>query len=83
VVDGDDVSVIGTRFDGLYLPPPSRPENPVSAKTLVIPTSEYAHGRNVMLITARAVYTVALRKPVEQRPEWTWAAMEIVSKTPR
>jgi hypothetical protein len=30
VVDGIDVSTIGTRFDGIYLPPPSRPENPVS-----------------------------------------------------
>ena len=83
VVDGIDVSTIGARFDGLYLPPPSRPDNPVSMKTLVIPTSEYAHGRSVILITARSVYTVALHKAFEQRPEWTWAAIEIVAKTAR
>lgn len=83
VVDGIDVSTIGSRFSGLYLPPPSRPENPVSMKTLIIPTSEYGHGRRVILITARSVYTVALNKAFEQRPEWTWAAIEIVGKTPR
>jgi hypothetical protein len=83
VVDGIDVSTIGTRFDGIYLPPPSRPENPVSMKTMIIPTSEYAHGRNVVLITTRSVYTVALHKAFEQRPEWTWAAVEIVSKIGR
>jgi hypothetical protein len=83
VVDGIDVSTIGARFDGLYLPPPSRPDNPVSMKTLIIPTSEYAHGRNVVLITPRCVYTVALHKAFEQRPEWTWAAIEIVAKIAR
>jgi hypothetical protein len=83
VVDGIDVSTIGSRFSGVYLPPPSRPENPVTGKSLIIPTSEYAHGRSVVLITARSVYTVALGKAYEQRPEWTWAAIEIVAKTAR
>ena len=52
VVDGIDVSTIGERFDGLYLPPPSRPDKPLAAKTLIVPTSEYADGRHVILITA-------------------------------
>jgi hypothetical protein len=78
VVDGVDVSTIGERFDGLYLPPPSRPDRPLAAKTLVVPSSEYGEGRNVILITTRSVYTVALREPLERHPDWTWVAIDIV-----
>ena len=83
IVDGVDVSTIGERFDGLYLPPPSRPDRPLAAKTLVIPTSEYGAGRNIILITTRTVYTVALREPLERHPDWTWAAIDIVNRTAR
>ena len=51
VVDGIDVSTIGARFDGLYLPPPSRPDKPLAVKTLIVPTQEYSEGRNVILTT--------------------------------
>ena len=61
VVNGIDVSTIGARFDGLYLPPPSRPDKPLAVKTLIVPTQEYAEGRNVLLTTGRSVYTVAMR----------------------
>ena len=83
IVDGVDVSTVGERFDGLYLPPPSRPERPLAARTLLIPTSEYAAGRNVILITTRTVYTVALREALERHPDWTWAAIDIVDRTAR
>ena len=73
VVDGIDVSTMGARFHGLYLPPPSRPDKPLSVKTLIVPTQEYAEGRNVILTTGRSVYTVALRHLVEQRADWSWA----------
>ena len=56
----------------LYLPPPSRPDKPLSVKTLIVPTQEYSEGRNVILTTGRSVYTVALRHLVEQRAEWSW-----------
>src|SRR5437667_338777 len=46
VVDGLDISTMGQRFDGLYLPPPSRPDKPLTTKTLIVPTSEYAEGRH-------------------------------------
>src|SRR6185369_11418110 len=36
VVDGIDVSTLGERIDGLYLPPPSRPGKPIVAKSVVI-----------------------------------------------
>ena len=49
VVNGIDMSTIGARFEGLYLPPPSRPDKPLSVKTLIVPTSEYADGRHVIL----------------------------------
>jgi hypothetical protein len=52
VVDGIDISTIGARFDGLYLPPPSRPDKPLMVKTIIVPTAEYADGRNVMLTRA-------------------------------
>jgi hypothetical protein len=53
VVNGIDVGTIGARFDGLYLPPPSRPDKPLSVKTLIVPTSEYSDGRSVVLMTGR------------------------------
>jgi len=83
IVDGVDVSTIGERFDGLYVPPPSRPDRPLGAKTLIIPTSEFGAGRNVVLITTRTVYTVALREPLERHPEWTWVAIDVVERKAR
>lgn len=82
-VNGIDVSTIGARFEGLYLPPPSRPDKPLSVKTLVVPTAEYADGRQLILATDRSVYTVALKNLVEQRSEWSWAAIQIVEKRMR
>jgi len=81
-VNGVDVSVMGTRFDALYLPAPSRPERPLTVKTLIVPTSEYADGRNLILTTGHSVYTIALRHLVEQRAEWSWAAFQIIDKKP-
>jgi hypothetical protein len=83
ILDGIDVSTMGARFHGLYLPPPSRPDKPLSVKTLIIPTQEYSEGRTVTLTTGRSVYTVALRHLVEQRAEWSWAAIQIVEKKSR
>jgi hypothetical protein len=83
VVDGFDISTIGARFDGLYLPPPSRPDKPLAVKTLIVPTSEYSEGRKLILSTGRSVYTVALRQLVEQRAEWSWCAIQIVGKSAR
>jgi hypothetical protein len=83
VVDGIDVSTIGARFHGLYLPPPSRPDKPLAVKTLIVPTQEYSDGRNVILTTGRSVYTVALRQLVEQRADWSWATIQIVEKKSR
>ena len=83
VVNGLDLSTMGERFEGLYLPPPSRPDKPLGMKTVIVPTSEYAEGRNVLLTTARSVYTVSLRHLVEQRPDWSWATIQIVDKTTR
>jgi hypothetical protein len=83
VVDGVDVSTIGERFDGLYLPPPSRPKQPLAAKSLVIPTSEYAGERSIVAITSETVYTVVLRELIEQHSDWSWVAIEIVNRTAR
>ena len=83
VVNGIDVASMGARFDALYLPPPSRPDKPLAVKTLIVPTSEYSEGRNVILTTGRSVYTVAFRSLVEQRAEWSWAAIQILEKKAR
>ena len=83
IVNGIDVSTMGARFDGLYLPPPSRPDKPLAVKTLIVPTSEYIEGRNIILTTGRSVYTVALRQLVEQRADWSWVAIQIVEKKPK
>ena len=83
VVNGIDVASLGARFDALYLPPPSRPDKPLAVKTLIVPTSEYSEGRSVILTTGRSVYTVAFRSLVEQRAEWSWAAIQILEKKAR
>ncbi len=83
VVDGLEMSTMGERFGGLYLPPPSRPDKPLAMKTLIVATSEYAEGRNVVLTTANSVYTVAFRHLVEQRPDWCWATIQIIEKQAR
>ena len=50
---------------------------------MIVPTHEYAEGRKVILMTGRSIYTVALRQLVEQRADWSWAAIQIVEKMPR
>ena len=82
-VDGADAPGLGPRFDALYLPPPSRPDKPLSARTLIVPTHEYREGRRLVLATGRTVYTIALRQVVEQRADWTWVAMQILERNPR
>jgi hypothetical protein len=83
VVNGLDLSTMGERFAGLYLPPPSRPDKPLAMKTVIVPTSEYQEGRNVLLTTTHSVYTVSMRHLVEQRPDWSWATIQIVEKKAR
>ena len=83
IIDGLDLSTMGDRFEGLYLPPPSRMDKPLTMKTLIVPTSEYAEGRNIILTTTNSVYIVAFRHLVEQRPDWSWATIQIVEKTAR
>jgi len=83
VIDGLDLSTLGERFEGLYLPPPSRPDKPLAMKTLIVPTNEYQEGRNVILTTTNSIYTVAFRYLVEQRPDWSWATIQIIEKQPR
>ncbi len=83
VVNGFDASMLGPRIDGLYLPPPSRPDKPLVVKTVIVPTHEYAEGRKVILMTGRSIYTVALRQLVEQRADWSWVAISIIEKLPR
>ncbi|HTS20742.1 MAG TPA: hypothetical protein VMN79_02930 [Casimicrobiaceae bacterium] len=83
VVDGLDLSTMGERFEGLYLPPPSRPDKPLAMKTLIVPTPEYAEGRHVILTTANSVYTLSFKHLVEQRPDWSWATVQIMEKHAR
>jgi len=83
VVDGVDLSTIGERFDGLYLPPPSRPRQPLAAKSLVIPTSQYGGGRRVVVITGETVYSVVLRELIERHADWSWVAVDIADRTTR
>lgn len=82
VVNGLEVATMGSRFDGLYLPPPSRPDKPLAVKTLIVPTQEYSDGRSVILMTGRSIYTVA-RRLVEQRPDWSWATIQVLEKKSR
>jgi hypothetical protein len=83
VVNGIEVSTVGARFNGIYLPPPSRPDKPLAVKTLIVPTQDYSEGRQLLLTTGRSVYTMVLRHLIEQRADWSWAAVQIVEKKSR
>jgi len=50
---------------------------------VIVPTHEYSEGRKIILTTGRSIYTVALRQLVEQRADWSWAAIQILEKKPR
>jgi len=52
-------------------------------KSIIVPTAEYADGRNVILTTGRSVYTIVLRHLIEQRAEWSWCAIQISEKKSR
>jgi hypothetical protein len=81
VVDGIDMSTRGARFDGLYLTPPSRLDTRISMRTLIIPTSEYFEGRNVILSTTRSNYTVTLGPAIDQHADWSWVTMQVAGKS--
>ena len=83
VVDGIDISTVGTRFEGLYLMPPSRLDTRLAARTLIIPASEYFEGRHVVLTTAHSNYAVTLGHVIDQRADWSWVTMEVSAKAAR
>ena len=83
VVDGIDISTRGSRFDGLYLMPPTRLDTRLAMRTLIIPTSEYFEGRNVILSTANSNYSVTLGAVIDQHADWTWATMHVAGKSAR
>jgi hypothetical protein len=37
----------------------------------------------VLLASANSVYTISMRHLVEQRPDWSWATIQIVEKKAR
>ena len=83
VVNGIDVSTIGARFDGLYLPPPSRPDKPLAVKTLIVPTAEYTEGRSSMLHDGPIGLHRRDAPPRRAARRMVWAAIQIVEKRPR
>ena len=82
-VEGLDTAMLGPAIDAIYLPPPSRHHNPVLAKSVILPAVDYSAGRELLLMTPRSIYTIALRNVVEQRGEWCWATLSIVAKEAR
>ena len=92
VVNGFDASMLGPRIDGLYLPPPSRPDKPLVVKTVIVPTHEYAEGRKVILLFTDFTWAAALAPAVRPilrgsrcvppapgiRPSWTSGSPRIV-----
>jgi hypothetical protein len=79
VVDGVDYSTRGARFVGLYLPLTS----PVAVRTLVVPSSEYSEGGEVILDSGPSEYTIRFRHVVEQGADWSRVAVQVVSKVPK
>jgi cyclic-di-GMP-binding protein len=76
VVDGIDLATLGKRFVGLYLAASS----PLAARTLVIPSFEYAEGLELTLDTGPSVYTVRLGDVIEQAADWCQIAIQVVAK---
>ncbi len=74
------VSIIAERVVALAL---AARRGPREDTGIVVDGFEYSEGRKLILTTGRSVYTVALRHLVEQRAEWSWAAIQIVDKHAR
>ena len=79
VVDGVDLSTLGQRFVGLYLPASS----PLSIRTLIVPASEYAEGSEVALDSGPSIYTIRFRNVVERGADWCQVAIQTVAKQPK
>jgi hypothetical protein len=82
VVDGVDISTLGTRFPGLYLKPSAALADAPQLRTLIIPTAEHVEGRNLLLATAKSIYAVTLSRLIDQRADWSWVTIQIAARAP-
>jgi hypothetical protein len=79
--DGSDMSdAQPDRFIGLFLPEGSGPAK--SIKTLLMPSSEYAHGRVMTMLSTSKETAIRLREPLEQQADFVRAAYEAINEGP-
>ena len=76
-VDGVDVSTRGSGFQGLYLSPQEHARF-LPVRSLILPASEFAPGRNLTINVGAEVHDIRLFAPLEQSKDWVWTAFDIV-----
>ncbi len=74
-VDGEDTTVSGRSFHGLFLALRKR-EADSSVQSLIVPAAEYQPTKRLALIAARTTNPVRFGRLLEQQPEWVWATVE-------
>lgn len=77
-VDGEQTTVNGRTFAGLFLELRKRRTDP-PVHSLMVPAFEYQPSRRLKLQTLRAMTPVRLGRLLEQQPDWVWAAIEPLS----
>lgn len=79
-VDGIDVSVGNACFPVLYLPPRDDGHS-APMHSVILPASEFAPGRSIVLGIDGASRNILLNAPLEQHEDWVWAGLELAAET--
>ncbi len=69
-------------FAALFLPESAtQPVLPV--KTLVLPACKFDPDDRLILRSVTTLFTIQLKKPIEEQGDFVWLPFEIVDSTPR
>ena len=74
-VDGEETTINGRTFPGLYLALRKR-EGDNTVQSLIVPSSEYQPTKRFKVMTSKSVYPIRFGRLIEQMSDWVWATVE-------
>jgi hypothetical protein len=74
-VDGEETTINGRTFPGLYLALRKR-EGETGVQSLIVPASEYQPARRFKVMTSKSDYPIRFGRLIEQMSDWVWATVE-------
>jgi hypothetical protein len=74
-VDGEETTINGRTFPGLYLVLRKR-EGENTVQSLIVPASEYHPAKRYKVMTSKSVYPIRFGRLIEQMSDWVWATVE-------